>query len=230
MGKQFLVIFTIFYACVLNAQSHEIGFFLGGTNYVGDIGRTDYIRPNKVGGGFVYKYNLNPRIALRANYNYLPISGDDADATNPYRQQRPNGVSYKFDNTVHEFAAGVEFNFFEYNIDHYKTIFTPYIFAQTAGFNYRKPERLLSNGDIETSRSFSYTLPVGIGIKGKLTGKFAYALEAGARFTLVDDLDFNTDLIDDLNFGGNGNDWYFFTGFSIVYTFGKPACYNGLTQ
>jgi hypothetical protein len=31
----------------LQAQIHEVGVFLGGSNYIGDIGRTDYI-PNKL--------------------------------------------------------------------------------------------------------------------------------------------------------------------------------------
>jgi len=73
---------------VLFSQKHEIGFFLGGSNYIGDVGRTTYISPNEFSGGFVYKLNLNYRIALRANVSYIPISGDDSKSNSTHRQQR----------------------------------------------------------------------------------------------------------------------------------------------
>ena len=74
------LILLILLACVvtpLQSQTHEIGFFAGGSNYVGDIGSTNYIYPNEFAGGLVYKYNLNPRIALRGTYTYIPVSGND---------------------------------------------------------------------------------------------------------------------------------------------------------
>ena len=39
----------------LSAQIHEIGVFVGGSNYVGDIGSTRYINSNKFAFGFLYK-------------------------------------------------------------------------------------------------------------------------------------------------------------------------------
>jgi len=61
-------------------QEYGIGVSLGGTNYVGDIGSTSYINPNKPAGAVFFKYNYNPRIALKATFSYLPIIGDDANA------------------------------------------------------------------------------------------------------------------------------------------------------
>ncbi|CAL2102204.1 OMP_b-brl domain-containing protein [Tenacibaculum sp. 190130A14a] len=226
MGKRILFILLLSSIGFVQGQSHEIGLFLGGSNYVGDIGRTNYIYPNEFAGGIVYKYNLNPRIALRANYNLIPISGNDKDAENAFRQQ--SGRS--FTNTIHEFAAGVEFNFYEYNIAEYRTSFTPYILAQIATINHKSFNRLVNTNTIEVKNSFSYALPVGIGIKGRLTSDLAFAVETGARYTFTDQLDYSTSAVQSLNFEGNGNDWYFFSGISIVYTFGRPACYNGLTK
>ncbi|MEE3999864.1 DUF6089 family protein [Tenacibaculum sp. FZY0031] len=223
------LILLILLACVvtpLQSQTHEIGFFAGGSNYVGDIGRTNYIYPNEFAGGLVYKYNLNPRIALRGTYTYIPVSGNDKDADNVFRQSR----NISFSNTIHEFAAGVEFNFFEYNINDYSTTFTPYILAEVAAFNYKSPEPTSSINTILLKNKFSYTLPVGIGIKGRLADNFAIAFETGVRFTFVDDIDFTTDEINSLNFGGNGDDWYMFSGVSIVYTFGRPPCFGGIAE
>ena len=223
------LILSILFVCLvapLQSQIHEIGIFAGGSNYVGDIGSTNYIHPNKFAGGLIYKYNLNPRIALRGTYTYIPISGDDADASNPYRQNR----GFNFSNDVHEFAAGVEFNFFDYNISDYRTSFTPYILAEIAAFNYKSPGSQTSNNTISLKNKFSYTLPVGIGLKGRLADNFAIAFEAGVRFTFEDDLDYTTDKINSLDFGGNGNDWYTFSGVSIVYTFGRPPCFGGIAE
>ncbi|MDO6812905.1 DUF6089 family protein [Tenacibaculum soleae] len=226
MKKYFLFILLAITAITLQSQTHEVGVFLGGSNYVGDIGRTNYIYPNKVGAGLIYKYNLNPRIALRGTYTYIPVSGNDKDAENLFRKNR--GI--QFSNNIHEFAAGIEFNFFDYNISNYNTTFTPYLLAEIAVFNYSSPIERTSPTTIRLKNKFSYSLPVGIGIKGRLDDHFAIALETGVRFTLVDDIDFTTKKINSLNFGGTGNDWYMFTGVSIVYSFGRPPCYKGLAE
>ncbi|WP_435261662.1 DUF6089 family protein [Tenacibaculum sp. nBUS_03] len=86
MKKQILFILLSIASIVSQAQSHEIGVLLGGSNFIGDIGRTNYIYPNKISGGIIYKYNLNPRIALRGTYTYIPISAKDSDAENAFRQ------------------------------------------------------------------------------------------------------------------------------------------------
>lgn len=222
------ILFILFacFATTLQSQTHEIGVFAGGSNYVGDIGSTSFIKPNKLAGGLVYKYNLNPRIALRGTYTYIPIGADDADAEEQTRKNR----GFSFTNNIHEFAAGVEFNFFDYNISDYKTTFTPYILAEIAAFNYASPERVNANNNVELKNTFSYTLPVGFGVKGRLDDHFAIAFETGVRFTFIDDLDYTTDKINSLNFEGNGNDWYMFTGVSIVYSFGRPPCFSGLAK
>ena len=77
---------------------NEIGFFVGGTNYVGDVGRTNYIQPNNPGGSILYKYNLNPRIALRGSLSRFSLLGDDAESENAIRQAR----GFRFKNVVNE--------------------------------------------------------------------------------------------------------------------------------
>ncbi len=202
------------------SQIHEIGIFVGGSNFIGDIGSTNYILPNEVAGGLVYKYNLNPRIALRGTYTYLPMTGIDIDSDNLFREER----EFSFSNTIHEFAAGIEYNFFDYNIRIKEQSFTPYILAEVAAFNYKSPESVTSTSIILTNK-FSVSVPLGIGIKGRISDHLAYAFESAVRLTFKDDIDFSTNEIPSLNFGGNGNDFYTFTAFSIVYTFGRPACY-----
>lgn len=217
------IIITLLLTCMTSisfSQIHEIGIFVGGSNFIGDIGSTNYILPNEVAGGLVYKYNLNPRIALRGTYTYLPMTGIDIDSDNLFREER----EFSFSNTIHEFAAGIEYNFFDYNIRIKEQSFTPYILAEVAAFNYKSPESVTSTSIILTNK-FSVSVPLGIGIKGRISDHLAYAFESAVRLTFKDDIDFSTNEIPSLNFGGNGNDFYTFTAFSIVYTFGRPACY-----
>lgn len=217
--KSFFLILVFFSLCKVNAQIHEVGFFLGGSNYVGDIGSTNYLLPNKFAGGIVYKYNLNPRIALRGNYTYIPISGNDDNASNPYRKT----LNRDFNNTINEYALGIEFNFLNYNIDELATSFTPYIMTQMALFSYKEPAGF--NKKVILKNATSFTIPVGVGIKGKLYKDFAYAVEIGVRYSFTDKLDYSAKEIPVLDFEGNGNDWYMFSGISIVYTFGRPPCF-----
>jgi len=71
MKKRLILLLFICVSSNCLSQINEIGFFLGGVNYVGDVGPTNYIRPNNTGGAILYKYNLNPRIAIRGNFSYF---------------------------------------------------------------------------------------------------------------------------------------------------------------
>jgi hypothetical protein len=204
---------------------YEAGISIGGSNYVGDIGRTDYMYPNSVAGGVFFKYNWNPRIALRATYSYLPIEADDLDADTDYRIDR--GLNFK--NAINELAVGLEYNFYEYDISTPGKTWTPYILLELAAFNYSYIASEPQPDQYEFNSKNSFSVPFGIGFKSKLSGSFAFALETKFRYTFEDDLDYTTDKITELDFEGTGNDWYMYTGFSLIYTFGRPACYtNGL--
>ncbi|MEN8858701.1 MAG: DUF6089 family protein [Flavobacteriaceae bacterium] len=203
------------------SQINEIGFFVGGVNYVGDVGRTNYIQPNNPGASIIYKYNLNPRIALRGSYSHFSLLGDDADSENAIRQQR--GFSFK--NPINEFAVGIEYNFFQYDLSSYDKISTPYILLQIAAVDYETPRLLNLDGSYRFTRNTSISIPFGLGFKTKVYGKIAFAVEASFRYTFTDKLDYTSSDFPDLDFGGTSNDWYMFTGISLVYTFGRPACF-----
>ena len=204
---------------------YEVGISVGGSNYVGDIGRTSYIYPNKIAGAAFFKYNKNPRMALRATYSYLPIKANDLDADTDLRRDR----ELNFKNTINELAVGLEYNFYEYDVSTPGKTWTPYILLEFAAFNYKYITSETVPNQYEYNSKNSFAIPFGLGFKSKLSGSLAFALETKFRYTFEDDLDYNNEKIAKLNFGGTGNDWYMFTGFSLIYTFGRPACYtNGL--
>lgn len=219
-----LLILTSF-SNVSLGQIYEVGISLGGSNYAGDIGRTSYIYPNKLGGAAFFKYNKNPRMALRATYSYLPIKANDLDADTDFRRVR----RLNFKNTINELAVGLEYNFYEYDVSTPGKTWTPFILLEFAAFNYKYITSETAPDQYEYNSKNSFAIPFGVGFKSKLSGSFAFALETKFRYTFEDNLDYNSEKIAKLNFGGTGNDWYMFTGFSLIYTFGRPACYaNGL--
>ena len=221
MKKQLLVIVFICFTSISWGQINEFGFFIGGSNYIGDVGKTNYILPNKVAGGIIYKYNLNPRIALRGTINYIPITADDANSSNEIRVYR----NFDFTNSIKEIAVGIEYNFFDYDMTSYDKMYSPYIFVGVAGFNYSTVNAEVTPGAYSFKTKTSYTIPFGIGFKGKLINNIGFAIETKVNYTLEDDLDFTTSKIPSLDFAGNGNDWYVFTGISLVYAWGRPSCY-----
>ena len=224
-----LVLFITFICATINseAQIHEVGFFVGGSNYIGDIGSEYYIKPNNFMGGFIYKWNMNPRISFRGTFTYAQISADDADATNIARYNRDgNGLQIRFNNSIKELAVGIEFNYFEYNLDDFRKLYTPYLIFEIAAFNYKTIVGGTDDSNFEYSSNTSFAVPFGVGFKTKLYGDLAVALELRARYTFEDDIDYNNHEIDSLTYGNpNSNDWYILSGISFVYTFGRPPCY-----
>ena len=222
MKKSILLIIFVSFSNILLGQAYEAGFFVGGTNYVGDIGRTNYLYPNKVAGAAFFKYNWNPKIALRATYSFLPIGGNDLEADTDFKRNR----GLNFSNTIHELAIGLEYNFYEYDLSTPGKTWTPYITLDIAAYNYRYIASEPQPNQFLYSTKNSFTIPFGVGFKSKLIGPLAFALETKFRYSLNDDLDYTSETVANLNFGGNSNDWYAFTGISLIYTFGRPACYT----
>ena len=187
MIKHLILLLFICVSSNCLSQINEIGFFIGGVNYVGDVGTTNYIRPNNTGGTILYKYNLNPRIAIRGNFSYFNLLGNDADSENKIRQQR--GESFK--NSINEFAVGIEYNFYKYDLSSRDHISTPYILLQMAAVDYETPRLRNPDSSYKFTRNTSVSIPFGIGFKTKVYGKIAFAIETTFRYTFTDELDYS---------------------------------------
>ena len=98
-----------------------------------------------------------------------------------------------------------------------------------AKHHYKNVKNYTSSGQIIYNQKTSYAIPFGIGYKSKLYSTLAFAIETKFRYTFEDDLDFVSKKTPNVTIEGTGNDWYMFTGISLIYTFGRPACFsNGL--
>ena len=67
--KRFFIIIFLISLSKLNAQINEIGVFLGGSNFIGDIGKTNYVDPNEFAFGFLYKWNKSPLLSSQKQRN-----------------------------------------------------------------------------------------------------------------------------------------------------------------
>jgi hypothetical protein len=225
MNKRLVLLLLVLSTQFLNAQIHEIGAFLGGSNYIGDVGKTNYINPNKIAFGILYKWNKSPRHSYRFSYTQSTITANDANSEIKGRELR----GYKFENSIKEFSAGLEFNFFDFNLhEALKMKTTPYVYSGVSYFIYN--ELYVLNG--ETKKDYqegALAIPMIVGVKSKLSENFIIGFEVGARYTLTDNLDGSLPKnknLEPLKFGNiNSNDWYVFTGFTVTYTFGNKPCY-----
>ncbi|WNM19315.1 type IX secretion system protein PorG [Flavobacterium capsici] len=225
MKKSIVLFFLVLSTQILNAQIHEIGVFLGGSNFIGDVGKTNYINPNKLAFGILYKWNKSPRHSYRFSYTQSTITGNDADSEVKERQLR----GYQFENNIKEFSAGLEFNFFDFNLhEALKMKTTPYVFSGVSYFIYN--ELYVINGTTKKDyQEGEFAIPMIVGVKSKLTENLIIGLEVGARYTFSDNLDGSLPKnknLQALKFGNiNSNDWYVFSGFTLTYTFGNKPCY-----
>ncbi len=227
MRQLTLLVITCLTLQFSSAQIHEIGLYLGGSNFVGDIGATDYIAPKQVAFGGIYKWNRSPRHSYRVSLTYTELEGIDKDSDDPSRIIR----GFEFKNSILEASAGVEFTFFDFNLHDGGFLWTPYLYtgvsvAQHDNFFYDVNGMIVS----EDTQSFAWGIPMVVGIKASVTNQLLLALEIGARFTFSDEIDGSVPdtegLIDTRSLGNiNNNDWYTFTGITLTYTFGRNPCY-----
>lgn len=205
-----------------HAQINELGVFAGGANYIGDVGPTNYIAPNNLALGIIYKWNRSPRHSWRASFTYADITSKDVDSDESARQQR----GYEFKNTIKELSLGLEFNFFDFNLHEPDFKITPYIYG---GLSYFWSDELyVSGGEThDGDAKGNLAIPMTVGVKSNVFENFVVGFEVGARYSFTDNIDgSNHPDYKPYAFGNlNNNDWYVFTGFTLTYTFGVKPCY-----
>ena len=137
-----------------------------------------------------------------------------------YRQANTKGG-------VLEASAVVEYNFMDYHFRTDKVHFTPYLFAGIAGF-YASTTTVTNNPALESTFNrdesmIGIAIPAGAGIKYALSQHINLGLEVGVRKTFTDELDHLSEQ-DPLLVNPNDQDWYYYSGISLSYTFFKIRC------
>ena len=226
MRQLTVIIITLFSIQFSAAQIHEIGLYLGGSNFIGDVGATDYIAPKNLTIGGIYKWNRSPRHSYRISLLFSELEGIDKNSDDPSRQIR----GLEFNSQIIELSAGMEFTFLDFNLHKGGFVSTPYLYT---GVTVTKHDNffLANSGQLEPegTESFAYGIPMVVGYKAAIAQHFVLAFEIGARYTFSDEIDGSVPDAEELqsrSFGNlNNNDWYTFTGVTLTYTFGKNPCY-----
>ena len=156
---------------------YELGAMAGVSSYYGDANYHIPLKNINAMGGVVWRYNINPRMAVKSAFSVAGISGNTADGENSY----PGGDVH-FRRTLYELGAQFEYNFFAYGdgIGYKKTHrVAPYIFAGI-GVTY---------APAPAQHVFAANRPVGLGVKCKVMPRLNVGCEMSFRFSTSDKLD-----------------------------------------
>ena len=222
MNKFFFALLSCCCFTATQAQINELGVFVGGSNFIGDVGSTQYINPNSPALGLIYKWNKTPRHSWRFSYIQAKLIGNDKNSDDKQRNSR----QLDFQNNIKELSGGIEFNFFDFDLNKKldKKI-SPYFFTGLSFLLFKRMEYpSTTNSDAnQVSSGKNYAIPLIIGVKSNLTSNFVLGFEIGARYSFTDDLDGN---LTSFNLGNVTNkDWYVFSGFTLTYMFGTKPCF-----
>ncbi|MFN5223935.1 MAG: DUF6089 family protein [Bacteroidota bacterium] len=253
-----------------SAQSYEVGIFGGVSTYKGELQQSlfDY-RQSKPAVGVLIRKNLNNHWAQRIALNFGTIAASDSKSDEGFKKNR----NLSFRSRVLDIHYLIEFNFFPYQIANPATFFTPFVFAGINVFQFNpqaefkgewydlqplgtEGQGTSSYPDRKKYNRVQVAIPIGGGLKFKISRRFGATIEAGARRTYTDYLDdvsttyadksvllaangelsaFLSDRsldgqsIDNTNRqrgNASDNDWYMFTGISLNYTLSKKYSDN----
>lgn len=190
----------------IKSQNSEIGACVGTMFYLGDLNQTKLFKLNlkdkslnqlHIAGGFMYRYNISPRFAFKADFLFGKVSSTDVGTDMANR-------NFNFFSPITEFSAEIELNFFELYNTTGKNRFSPYIFAGITLFSFN-PQTSYNDEIYELHslgtegqgleggpKPYSLTsaaIPFGIGIKATIGRYFAIGAEWGMRWTFTDYLD-----------------------------------------
>ncbi len=184
-------------------RSADYGIFAGASSYLGDINPNRLLYSPLPAGGLFYRYNFNPRQALRANLFFGGIRADDLDFNNSFQQNR----AISFSGFVGELIVQYEFNFLPYTTQGKLWDYTPYV-AAGAGVAF-----------IDATYAFEPVIPFSVGFKANIHKNMGLEVEYGFRKTFYDNFDGLNDVLVDPSdrTWTHNNDWYSFVGIALTF-------------
>lgn len=186
-----------------NAKSKsELGVLIGGSYYNGDLNHFVPYKNANLAGGLIYRYNINSRVSFRANLTYGKLEGSDADSKEALYQDR----NLSFSTSIYELGAGVELNYFPFQLGHDRYKGTAYLLAEIGVFRMN-PKAISDDGTevelqplgtegqgspLSTKSHYNLTqiaIPLGVGAKISLGDAASINFEFGIRKTFTDYID-----------------------------------------
>lgn len=195
-NRIFLPLLCCFFFSALMAQDLSLLLSPGLMNYGGDIQDKAYTFSQanfSFGAGLAYRIK---KISVRASVNFGKVQGDDFHNTQ-FKERNLSFASNIFD-------GNIAFEYDLFSMDEKK--FTPYVFAGAGIFHFNpyttynsqkvflQPLGTEGQGlNIYPDKKFysltQFMIPLGIGMKYKLSDRFLIGVEFNSRFLFTDYLD-----------------------------------------
>jgi hypothetical protein len=182
-------------------KSQDICLYGGLSYYIGDLNQLGHFRYLDFAGGLGYRFNLDPRFALRGNIWLGKLRASDADDSSPVQRNR----NLSFQSWIGEVSVQAEFNFLPFKIGT-QDLFAPYIFLGVGAFRFN-PYTTVGGRDYDL-RPLStegqgttyapgvsrysltqFTIPFGLGFKWSVAKHLGIGVEWGMRKTFTDYID-----------------------------------------
>ena len=205
---------------VAPAQGLEIGGGLGTSFATGDVTRGFELGELGFAGQIFVRYNLSNVVSVRGLGMVASLQGDDTTNPNdPFADLR----GYSYQRTNYEASMVVEYNFLDYKERNSIINWSPYFFIG-AGLT-----AVSNRHEGDNYSRIQPVIPFGLGLKYRLNKQWNLEFEFGARKTFYDGIDRISEPPAlnklDLRYGNElDNDWYFYSGISISYTFFSIPC------
>jgi len=207
MKRIFLVLFVMSVMVGVKAQSSEIGLCGGVSFYMGDLNPKGVFSGSRPAGGVLYRYNINPRLAFKANVLFGSLEASDAKNGGDLAR------NLSFRSPLSEISAQIELNFLRLYNERGMNPFSPYLFAGVAVFSFNPQAGLngrwydlqalgtegqaLNKKDPETGIMYdkkrysltNFSIPFGIGMRVNFLKYYCIGLEWGFRKTFTDYID-----------------------------------------
>ena len=180
--------------------SKEIGIIGGTAYYIGDLNNRHFGGDLSIGGGFMYRNNLDRRWSIKGQLFIGRFAASDADSNDEWQQNR----NLSFRNDIIEGAIQAELNFIPYQIGNSRTPWSPYLFLGAAFYSHKpqaefngqwyelQPLGTEGQGTTEGGNKYAVNgiaFPFGAGIKVNIFSVAAASIEWGMRKTYTDYLD-----------------------------------------
>jgi opacity protein-like surface antigen len=223
---------AFFLAIPASAQhTSELGIGVGATNYKGEVSPQFQWQNSRPALTIFYRRDVSVPVTLRASLTTGFLRATDANVEGAnggvpplqgYRQLSLKGG-------LVEAAGVVEYNFLDYHVrkDQHRVHASPYLFA---GLGLYYASTTVTSANVALRSDFDrqgakvgLAIPAGAGLKVALNEHFNLGLEMGVRKTFTDQFDHTGDQTP-LLVNSHDQDWYYYSGISLSYTFYSILC------
>lgn len=199
-------------------QQGEFGVTVGAAHYFGDINTRAAVNRPKPALGLFFRKQFGNYVGMRIAGHYAQLGYSDTYSKNEFQQRR----NLSFNTNIWELAVMGDFNFFKFQPNDSRYLFTPYVTLGVGVFTYdpyaylnNKKEFLRPLGTEGQTVGYqgrkqygtmAVCIPFGAGIKYNISPNFNLSFEVSHRYTFTDYLDdVSTTFIGANNFPASGN-------------------------